>query len=116
MDAFDRNQPVFQLVDLQPKIPYFPAAFSAEASPEAALSFLGASWSFGVRRFIAAFGRFAALESGQRPQSGDESPHSKTAAFNAVCTYDRKQVRKQVGKLSLFCATAGWIREPNCAV
>ncbi len=27
-----------------------------------------------------------------------------------------KQVRKQVGKLSLFCAIAGWIREPNCAV
>src|SRR5208282_190097 len=25
------------------------------------------------------------------------------------------QVRKQVGKLSLFCAIAGWIREPNCA-
>jgi hypothetical protein len=42
-----------------------------------------------VRRLVAAFGRFAASESGQRPQSGDRSSHSKTAEYFGLCTHRR---------------------------
>lgn len=43
---------------------------SGDSSPLLAL--------FGVRGFTAAFGRSAALESGQGPQTGNKPPHSKT--------------------------------------
>jgi hypothetical protein len=44
---------------------------------------------FGVRQFIAAFGHFAALKGGQRPQSGDKSPHSIAIAVNSLTVSTR---------------------------
>ncbi len=58
-----------------------------------------------MRRLIAAFGRFAAFESGQRPQSGDESPHSKKRRSIAVLqnNYGRSPFSaRRRGRLLLF--------------
>ena len=54
---------------------------------------------FGVRQFIAAFGHFAALKGGQRPQSGDKSPHSKISFRVGIAADGTHYFQSERGRL-----------------